>query len=643
MNRGLDMATGIKPIFYKAHEIKGYLDNLSNDVKKSIGRDADLLLEHPGIYVHVWQSKYDTLNGQYSIYIGETNDIVARTKEHWGEAYKQAAIPKNQRTKGQWQCHMLEDVDINGKPVIPMVYFFGHKYFHKSLTLDLENRLIDYCMAMPTAHIYNGRTNPQGNYSGDENLDSIFSMIWSILRQENNDLFMSETDIVKSAIYKASPNHKLTIEQKNARQIIIDRVTDAVINDKKEQLIFVEGEAGTGKTVLTNSTFYGILESDFLRGLNVKACMLINHEEQRQVYENIARKLGYNDDIIQHPTTFLWNHSILDSRSNTFEPNQNDMMDIIFVDEAHLLWDQRNQKYDNRFKFSQLDEIMKRSRITVIMYDENQVLHRGQITSFEYMSEKREMAKKQGPAPEKGDSNYIELKNQLRMQCSPETMKWVDDFSKDLTITKLKLNSKSQDSRGYEVVIFDDPSKMHQEIKNKATKEDTKLSRVVADFEWEYKNKSRRNNGIEEILWTIEIGDWNIPWNEEIYHTKVEPYLNQRKKRKYKILDWAEKDTSLDEAGSTFTIQGFDLSYVGVILGPAVKYDPITKKIYFDYNNSFRPTYMKGKRTFKNDEIDVTNLISQHELRVLLTRGTKGLYIYVADNELRKALFDSLK
>ncbi len=633
------MATSIKPIFYKSLEVNGYLDNLSDNIKQAIGKESDLLLDHPGVYVHVWQSKYDFLNGQYSIYIGETNDIVARTKEHWGEAYKQSVIPKNQRSKGQWQYHMLEDVDINGKTVVPTVYFFGHKYFHKSITLDLENRLIDYCMAMPTAHIYNGRTNPQGNYSGDDNLDSIFSMIWSILRQENNELFMSETDIIKSAIYKASPNHKLTIDQKNARQIIIDRVTDAIINDKKEQLIFVEGEAGTGKTVLTNSTFYGILESDFLKGLNVKACMLINHEEQRQVYENIARKLGYNEDIIQHPSTFLWNHSILDSKSNTFEPNPNDMMDIVFVDEAHLLWDQRNQKYDNRFKYSQLDEIMKRSRITVIMYDENQVLHRGQVTSFGYMSEKRELAKKQGPNPKNGYSNYIELNNQLRMQCSHETMKWVDDFSKDLTITKLKLNSKSQDSKGYEVVIFDDPSKMHQEIKNKAAKDETKLSRIVADFEWEYKNSSR--NGI--IPWMIYINDWSIPWNEEIFHLEKEPYLSSREAKKYKVLDWAEKDTSLDEAGSTFTIQGFDLSYVGVILGPAVKYDSATQKVFFDYKNHFRPSYMKGKRIFGNEEIDVTNLISQHELRVLLTRGTKGLYIYAADNELRKALFDSMK
>ena len=633
------MPTGIKPVFYKSPETKGFLDNLSFDIKNAVGTDADLLLEHPGVYVHVWQSKDDSLGGRFSIYIGETNDVIARTKEHWGEAVKQSKIPIKMRLKGQWQCHMLEDVDINGKRVVPTVYYFGHKYFHKSLTLDIENKLIDYCLAMPTAHIYNGRTNPQGNYSGDENLDSIFSMIWNILRQENAKLFLAESDIVKSAIYKASPNHRLTPDQKNARQLIIDRVSDAILNDKREQLIIVEGEAGTGKTVLTSSTFYGILGSDFLKGMNVKACMLINHEEQKQVYDNIARKLGYDSDIIQHPTTFLLHHSILDDDTNSFIPNPTEIMDIVFVDEAHLLWDQRNQKYDTRFKFSQLDEIMKRSRITVIMYDENQVLHRGQVTSYEFMSKKRLLAKSQGPNPNNRESNYIELNNQLRMKCSPDTMKWVDDFSKRLTVNKLKLNSKSQDAKGYEVVIFDNPSKLHQEIKNKAGIETTKLSRVVADFEWEYKNGSR----IGLNPWEIKIGNWTIPWNEEIFHLEKEPYLNSREAKRYKNLDWAEKDTSLGEAGSTFTIQGFDLAYVGVILGPAVKYDKDANKVYFDYQNCFRPSYMKGKRNFDGQVVDVTNLISQHELRVLLTRGTMGLYIYAADPNLRKALKEAMQ
>ena len=48
---------------------------------------------------------------------------------------------------------------------------------------------------------------------------------------------------------------------------------------------------------------------------------------------------------------------------------------------------------------------------------------------------------------------------------------------------------------------------------------------------------------------------------------------------------------------------------------------------------------MIGKRTLDDGTtVDVADLIYQHELRVLLTRGTKGLYIYACDDELRSAL-----
>lgn len=254
------MATSIAPVFYKTQEINGYTAKLPAEIKMDVGKDADLLLNHPAIYVHVWRSKYDIMNGTYSIYVGETNDIVERTNEHWYAAKN----PKEKRKSGNWQYHMAEDVDENGKKVIPTVYFFGHKLFHKSLTLDIENRLIDYCYAMSTAHTYNGKTNPQGFYSGDDNLDDIFAMIWKVLRNDNPDLFLSQSTIQKSSIYKASPNHKLTEDQKRAKSTIISRTMDAVLNQKQGQLIFVEGEAGTGKTVLTSSTYFEFLDNRFI-------------------------------------------------------------------------------------------------------------------------------------------------------------------------------------------------------------------------------------------------------------------------------------------------------------------------------------------------------------------------------------------
>jgi hypothetical protein len=631
------MATTIKPVVFKTQETDGYLDHLADDIKISVGNDADLLLNHPAIYVHVWRNKYDIMNGTWSIYIGETNDIIERTKEHWSAA----KIPEEKRKDGNWQYHMLEDVDDKGYQVVPTVYFFGHKLFHKSLTLDIENKLIDFCLAMETAHTHNGRGNAQGFYSGDDNFDDIFGMIWRILRKDNPDLFLTEASIKKSAIYKASPNHQLTEDQRRAKQLIIDRTVDAILTGKEHQLIFVEGEAGTGKTVLTSSAFYGIIENELLKSLNVSCYMLINHDEQRNVYKNMARKLGYSDDIVQVPTTFIKKHSVLDKTTNTFLPDMSNIVDLVFVDEAHLLWNQTNQAFDLRFKEPQLDEIMKRTRVTVIMFDENQILHKGQIATVDYMVRKRKLAESQGPNPKNGENNYIQMVNQLRMNCSKETMEWVDDFSKNLVLKDLSLDSKHKDSKDYEVRVFDTPAALHDAIKTKAAKDETQLSRIIASYDWKYINNKSAPE--PQKYWQLDIDGWTLPWNEQLYHADIKHKLNSRQKRRYDALDWAEKDYTINEAGSTFTIQGFDLAYAGVILGPSVRYDKATRQIWFD--ESLRAwDNMIGNRTLQDGTVvNVTDIISQHELRVLMTRGTRGLYIYACDDDLRDALKNAIR
>lgn len=64
--------------------------------------------------------------------------------------------------------------------------------------------------------------------------------------------------------------------------------------------------------------------------------MLVNHDEQIIVYEQIAEKLGLTEKygkVVSKPTTFINNHS------------ENDPIDVAFVDEAHLLLTQGKQSY----------------------------------------------------------------------------------------------------------------------------------------------------------------------------------------------------------------------------------------------------------------------------------------------------------
>ena len=77
------MGTTIKPVMYKTQEIEGYLNSLSENIKNSLGKDADLLLNYPVVYIHVWRNNKNFKEGKWSIYIGETNDIIGRTKSHW--------------------------------------------------------------------------------------------------------------------------------------------------------------------------------------------------------------------------------------------------------------------------------------------------------------------------------------------------------------------------------------------------------------------------------------------------------------------------------------------------------------------------------------------------------------------------------
>ena len=136
--------------------------------------------------------------------------------------------------------------------------------------------------------------------------------------------------------------------------------------------------------------------------------------------------------------------------------------------------------------------------------------------------------------------------------------------------------------------------------------------------------------------WEVLIGDWHKPWNREL-----EKDMERKQKRKNKTLSWAEQPQTIDEVGSTFTIQGFDLNYAGVILGPSVKYRD--GKIVFDPSASFNEKAKRNRTLSDGTMKKFGETLIQHEVRVLMTRGVNGLYIYACDEELRKALEEAVR
>ena len=551
-------------------------------------KTQEIIVNFPTVYIHNWQD-----SGDFEVYVGESNDIFKRTRQHYD-----AAVDKS-----KWQRKLMEKD--------ARLFIIGHEHFNKSLTMDIENRLMHYMMsAERVKHVHNLRDNPQTSYYPVEELDEIFGRIWRELRKENKELFPTESAIKDSAIYKASPLHKLTKEQKDARELILQKVSKALENGETRQLIFIDGEAGTGKTVLNSSTFYELYCQAEEEEKTLKCYLLVNHDEQITVYEQIAEKLGLTakyGKVVSKPTTFINNHS------------EDDLVDVVFVDEAHLLLTQGKQSYHGE---NQLKDIIARARVTVVMFDENQILTTEQFWEAQILEHYRNQAKAAG--------NHIVLDKQLRMQADPVTMDWIDSFTK-----KGQLKEIPHTVDGYQIKVFDDPEMLDLEIQKKAKEKDSALSRVLATYDWEYSQKRKPNDRLR-AYWEVVIGKWHKPWNRELAAE-----LSRKEKRKISGLAWAEQPQTINEVGSTFTIQGFDLNYAGVILGPSVKYR--NGKIIFAPSESHNNKAIRNRTLSDGTKQKFGEMLIQHEVRVLMTRGVNGMYIYACDPELRAALLKAAK
>ena len=584
------MGTGIKPIVKKINDnaqgLKIFQESLMREASE---KEQDILLQFPTVYIHNWKNTDD-----YEVYIGESNNIIQRTKQHYDAGMDER----------KWQHQLLlQDASL---------YVIGHEHFNKSMTLDFENRLMLYMMSVDRVRkIYNLRGNPQSRYYPDSEMDDIFRMVWKKLRRDNKELFPSESAIKDSAVFKASPLHKLTEEQEEIKKNIIQRVFEALKTGKRGQLIFIEGEAGTGKTVLNSSTFYELFASAEERELEpLKCCMMVNHDEQITVYEQIAQKLGLVErygEVVYKPTSFINRHTV------------DEPIDVAFIDEAHLLLTQGKQSYQGE---NQLKDIIERARVTVVMFDENQILTTEQYWESQILNQYRELAKCQ--------NNYFELKNQLRIKSSEEMVEWIDDFTK-----KRKVSTVPQNSGGYEIRIFESPLELEKALKEKASDENHKLSRLIATYDWEYSSKPPADARLLKY-WEVMIGHWHKPWNREL-----DRELGKKEKRANKSLSWAEQPQTIEEIGSTFTIQGFDLNYAGVILGPSVKYR--NGEVIFDPSASYNAKAVRNRTLSDGSKQKFGEELIQHEVRVLMTRGVEGLYIYACDDALREALLQAMK
>lgn len=573
----------VREIDYTSNSLVKLKNKLNLNENKN---DLKFLFDYPVVYI-----VNDEKKNQFSVYIGETTDIIRRTSQHLIDDIKK-------ENRDDWRDFATSSTT--------KMFVIGHNHFNKSLTLDIENRLMLYLSSVDNVtRVQNRRGNPQNEYYTSNELDSIFSKIWRLLRKSNKHLFPVESIVRNSAIFKVSPFHKLTEEQIEAKNTIINKISASISKNQDGTLILVKGEAGAGKTVLMSSLVDDLLNSDdisFIKDNNF-INIVVNNDHQLKVYKEIERKLDWNSgsslEVANKPTQFL----------NALKKNAI-KAGVVIVDEGHLLLTAKNQSY---LGGNHLKDLLAQSKVVVLVYDDKQIMNKSQIWTDNSFLELEHEANLEG--------NLIELRNQMRISANSETIDWIRCILDEGEIKKFKKDAR------YDIKSFDSPLELQNAIKSKNANQKLGISRLVATYDWPY---VRENKKQPTPKWFVEIGNWKAPWN-----------LQLESEKEFDKLSWIEQPQTIDEIGSTFTVQGFDLNYVGVIIGPSVKYR--NGKIIYDISESKNKGAVQNRKLANGEKVNYGERLLRNELNVLLTRGVNGLYIYAVDKELRDALNKAIK
>lgn len=542
-----------------------------------------------------WPVVY-TINDSYELYIGETLNGASRMRQHLSTATKQH----------------LEHVQV-----------IVDETFNKSVCLDLESFLIRLFAGDGKYKILNGNDGiTDADYYERPKYQESFREIFDDLHRLG---YFTRTipQIENSDLFKLSPFKALTPDQAAAVEDILEGLfTD--IEASSSSTIVVQGEPGTGKTILaiylikllsdiksfdtSEAVDHDSMFSDFYQSghkqllADFRIGLVVPQQSLRKSIQSVFKSVPALDpDMVLTP----------------FEVGEsNEKFDLLIVDEAHRLsrlaaqamgtLTKKFREINSRLfgpagsKNTQLDWVKHQSKHQLFLVDSDQAVRPADLPS-NILTSLKERAAKQGRS--------YKLATQMRVRAGSDYV----GFAKELLEGRVP---EKRDFGPYDLRLYDDFDAMYAAIQRREN--EYGLSRLIAGYAWEWKSRRDRSD------YDIELGSHKLRWNT-------------------RAVDWINSRTSLQEVGSIHTVQGYDLNYGGVIIGKDLVYDPAAQKTSFNRDRYFD---QRGKSNnnilgikFTDDDIltYIRNIYS-----VLLTRGIRGTYIFVEDDNLREVFKTSI-
>lgn len=451
------------------------------------------------------------------------------------------------------------------------MFVIADEEYNKSATLDIEASLIKYMSGDGKYLLQNANFGiHESDYYDRERYRAKFETIWKDLQR----LDIVEKDLVQvenSDLFKYSPYKALSEDQLKVVKDILELIKNGI-----ERPNLVTGEPGTGKTIVATYLVKLLKNKNWSKNLKVGLVipMVSLRSTLRRVFKSVK---GLSPSMVIGPNDVV-----------------KEQYDILIVDEAHRL--QRRVNLPNyggfdrinadlgldKYEGTQLDWIMKSSKYQIFFYDKNQSIKPADIQHREF---------------EQYNAIPHRLTSQMRVKGGDDYIKYIRDI---LNVTPIHPNKFYQ----YEFKLFDKVVDLVNAIKEKD--QTIGLSRLLAGYAWKW--ETNKNNGID---YDIDIDGVRLRWNSV---TK----------------DWVNSPNAVNEVGCIHTVQGYDLNYAGVIIGPEISYDDSTKSIVIDKSKYLD---FNGKRAI-SDPKELESYI-KNIYKTLLTRGILGTYVYIVDENLR--------
>ncbi|TFC92325.1 DUF2075 domain-containing protein [Cryobacterium sp. TMT4-31] len=529
------------------------------------------------------------------VYVGESRNAVARMRQH--------LVAPDKRH-------------------LSTVRVIVDESFNKSVCLDLESYLIRMLAGDGSYRVLNRNDGiTESDYFDRHRYQASFLEVFDQLRRDGV-FTRSIPEIENSDLFKLSPFKALTLDQAVAVEGILEGLFEDLGSGATSTTV-VQGEPGTGKTVvaiymlkllvdIANSVPTEDLDSDSLfseffggeykkRLSGIRIGLVVPQQSLRNSIKKVFKKTpGLKPDMVM----------------TAFEVGESDEhFDLLIVDESHRLNQRANQPsgvQNKKFQViteklfgtddttkTQLDWIRAKSTHQILLLDAAQSVRPADLPP-EVLSQLVERARA-------ANRNYP-LATQMRVRAGADYVGYVRRIlSPD--VGGVSVPMRPETFEGYDLRMFDSVADMHAEIRRLDA--EVGLSRLLAGFAWAWTTKT------DKSAYDIELPGVQLRWNG----TQT---------------DWIASSTSLEEVGSIHTVQGYDLNYAGVIIGPDLRYDASSGRLVVDRSQYFDK---KGKennavlgKVYTDEDLlrFITNIYA-----VLLTRGIRGTFIYVCDPVLR--------